>query len=84
MGTGDKDLEELQRRWRRARRAWDTVNQLRLELEAVGTRLSDAEQSEWLRAKAEFEACERLWDEAYGMGVVVIVGDDEEDGYSAG
>jgi len=46
--------------------------------------LSDAEQSEWLRAKAEFEACERLWDEAYGMGVVVIVGDDEEDGYSAG
>ncbi len=83
------DVEELQRKWRRARRAWDTINQLRLEREVAGAHLSEAERSEWLQAKAEFAACEQLWDEAYRMGVVIVVGGDGEDGeedgpYSAG
>lgn len=78
MGIGDMDVEEFQRRWRRARRAWNQVNQLRLEREAAGGQLTAAERAGWLRAKSEFEACERLWDEAYRMGVTIIVGGDEE------
>ncbi len=73
------DVEEFQRRWRRARRAWDQVNQLRLEREAAGASLTSAEQASWRNAKSEFEACERLWDEAYRMGVTVIVGGDDEE-----
>ncbi len=79
------NVEEFQGRWRRARRARDRVNQLRLEREAAGASLTDEERADWLRAKGEFDACERLWDEVYGMGVVVVVGDGEDgDPYSAG
>ncbi len=70
------DVENFQRRWRLARRAWDRINQLRLARHTAGGQLTGAERAEWLRAKSEFEACGRLWDEAYRMGVTVIVGDD--------
>jgi head-tail adaptor len=82
--TDDMDVEEFQHRWRQARQAWDRINQLRLEREAAGTRLSEAEHAGWLRAKSDFEACEQLWDKMYRAGVVVVVGGDEDEDYSAG
>jgi hypothetical protein len=79
---GDMDVEEFQRAWRRARRAWDVINQRKLEVQASGWLFAKEEEGEWLRAKSEFEAFERLWGEAYQAGVVVVVGgcdDDEND-----
>jgi hypothetical protein len=77
VDIGDMDIEDFQRAWRRARRAWDLINQRKLEVQASGWQFTEEEQGEWLRAKSEFEACERLWDEAYRAGVVVVVGGDD-------
>jgi hypothetical protein len=79
MDIGDIDVEDFQREWRQARRAWDQINQRKLEMEASCLPLPAAEQAGWLQAKARFEACERLWDRMYQAGVVVVVGDDEDD-----
>jgi hypothetical protein len=79
MDIGDIDPEDFQLEWRRARREWDQGNQRRLEAQASGVPLTDAEQGAWLQAKSRFEACERLWDQMYKAGVVVVVGGDEED-----
>jgi hypothetical protein len=80
MDIGDMDIEEFQVAWRRARRDWDLVKQRRLEIEAAGQQLTSEERSAWLAAKARFEEYEQAWDQAYQMGVVVIVGDDEDSG----
>ncbi len=72
------DVEDFQRAWRRARRAWALINQRKLEREAVGSRLTEPEEADWVRAKADYEACEQAWDEIYRAGVVVVVGEDEE------
>ncbi len=73
------DVEDFQRSWRRARQAWALINQRKLEREAAGSRLTEAEEAEWGRAKAEYETCEQLWDEIYQAGVVVVVAEDELD-----
>ena len=73
------DVEDFQRDWRRARGAWEQARQRKLEAEASGRPLSGPEQAAWLAAKAQFEEYERLWDEIYHMGVVVVVSGDEED-----
>ncbi|HEU5387226.1 MAG TPA: hypothetical protein VFV73_15110 [Streptosporangiaceae bacterium] len=80
MDVGDIDPEDFQLEWRQARREWGQVNQRKLEAQASGVPLSEAEQAAWLQAKSRFEDCERLWDQMYKAGVVVVVGgDDEED-----
>jgi len=80
VDVGDRDVEDFQRDWRRARGVWEQARQRKLEAEASGRPLSGPEQAAWLAAKAQFEEYERLWDEIYHMGVVVVVGgDDEED-----
>lgn len=73
------DVEDLQRRWRQARREWDDVRQAKLARDVAGERLSEQEQARWHHARAEFEAAEDLWDQAYRAGVVVVVGGSEED-----
>jgi hypothetical protein len=78
MDIGDMDVEDFQRAWRQARATWDRVNQHRRETEASGLRLTEPEQASWLSAKAEFEEYERRWDQIYLMGVVVVVGDDDD------
>jgi len=81
VDVGDADVEDFQRDWRRARGVWDQARQRKLEAEAGGRELSGPEQAAWLAAKSQFEEYERLWDEIYQMGVVVVVGgeDDEDD-----
>jgi hypothetical protein len=79
VDIGDVDVEDFQRQWRRARSAWDQARQLKLEAEASGRQLSRPEQAAWLAAKAQFGEYERLWDEIYRMGVVVVVGDEDDD-----
>ena len=74
------DVEEFAQRWREARRNWERVNQNKLRREVSGPRLSPVELAEWNRARAEFEAAERLWDEAYGAGVVIVVANEDEAG----
>jgi hypothetical protein len=78
VDIGDIDVEAFQREWRQARRAWDRINQRKLEMEAAGLRLTEPEHAGWLRAKSQFEACEQLWDQMYQAGVVVVVGGDDE------
>ncbi len=72
------DAEDFQRDWRRARNAWAQLSQRKLETEASGRPLTGPEQAEWLAAKTRFEEYERLWDQAYRAGVVVVVGGDDE------
>ncbi len=55
MDIGDMDVEDFQRAWRGARRAWDQINQRKLEREASGLQLTGQEQADWLQAKARFE-----------------------------
>jgi hypothetical protein len=78
MDMGGMDVEDLQRRWRRARRAWDDVRQVKLGRDVAGERLSDEERARWDDARAEFQAVEDLWDQAYRAGVVVVVGGDDD------
>lgn len=79
MDMGGMDVEDLQRRWRQARRAWDDIRQVKLARDAAGECLSGDERERWHHARAEFQAVEDLWDQAYQAGVVIIVGGDEED-----
>jgi hypothetical protein len=79
MDIGDIDPEDFQHEWRLARREWDQINQRKLEAQVAGVLLAEAEQAAWLQAKSRFEACERLWDQMYKAGVVVVVGDDGDD-----
>lgn len=78
MDMGGMDVEDLQRRWRRAARAWDEVRQVKLGRDVAGERLSDEEQVRWDEARAEFQVVEDLWDQAYRAGVIVIVGGNDE------
>ena len=78
MDIGDMDVEDFQRAWQRARTAWAQASQRKLDAEASGRDLTGQEQSDWLAAKSEFEECERLWDQMYQAGVVVVVGGDDE------
>jgi hypothetical protein len=80
VDIGDIDVEDFQREWRQAWRAWSHLNQRKLEAEASGLPLTAQEQAGWLRAKSRFEACEQLWDQLYRAGVVVVVGGDDEEG----
>lgn len=73
------DIEDFQRRWRRAKRAWDDVRQVKLRKDIAGERLSDEELARWNEARSEFLAVEDLWDQAYQAGVVIVVGDEDED-----
>jgi len=77
VDIGDMDVEDFQRAWRRARTAWARVNQHKLEAEASGRHLPWQEQADWVAAKGQFEEYERLWDQAYQAGVVVVVGGDD-------
>jgi phosphoserine phosphatase len=77
VDIGGLDVEEFQRRWRRARRDWERLRSYRRDREAAGARLTVAEMASWRQARAEFEACERLWDQLYEAGVVVVVGGEE-------
>jgi hypothetical protein len=73
------DVEDFQRSWRRVRQAWALINQRKLEREAAGSWLTEDEDADWLRAKAEYEAFEQAWDEIYRAGVVIVVGEEEPD-----
>jgi len=79
MDIGSMDVEDFQHRWRQSRRAWDQVNQRKLAAEAAGGQLTGQELADWHAAKAAFEECERLWDQIFQAGVVVVVGGDDED-----
>lgn len=79
MDMDGMDVEDLQRRWRQARRAWDDVRQVKLARDVAGEHLSAQEQARWQHARAEFEAVEDLWDQAYRAGVVIVVGGNDED-----
>jgi hypothetical protein len=79
MDIGGMDVEDFQRRWRRAKRAWDDVRQVKLGRDVARERLSDEERARWDDARAEFQAVEDLWDQACRAGVVVVVGGDDED-----
>ena len=74
------DVEDFQHAWRQARNVWAQANQHKLEAEASGRPLAGPELDAWRAAKAQFEEYERLWDQIYQAGVVVVVeGDDEDD-----
>jgi len=77
MDTGDMDVEDFQRAWRQARAAWGAASQRKLEAEASGRPLTGPEQADWLAAKTRFEEHERLWEQAYRAGVVVMADDDD-------
>ncbi len=72
------DVEDFQRAWRQARAAWAAASQRKLEAEASGRPLTGRARADWLAAKTWFEECERLWDQVYRAGVVVMAGDDDE------
>ena len=72
------DVEDLQRAWRQARAAWASASQAKLQAEASGQPLTGRERADWLAAKTRFKECERLWEQAYLAGVVVMAGDDNE------
>jgi len=78
VDIGDIDVEAFQREWRQARRAWDQINQRKLEMDVSGLPLTAQERASWRRAKSQFEAAEQLWDQLYQAGVVVVVGGDDE------
>jgi hypothetical protein len=79
MDIGSMDVEDFQRRWQRAKRAWDEVRQAKLRKDVAGEGLSDEEQARWNAARAEFQAVEDLWDQAYRAGVVIVVGGEYDD-----
>ena len=72
------DVEDFQRAFRRARTAWAQASQRKLETEASGRQLTGQEKAGWLAAKDQFEEYERLWDQIYQAGVVVVAGTDDE------
>ncbi len=78
MDIGDMDVEDFQRAWRQARAAWAKASQHKLEAEASGRQLTEQERAGWLAAKSQFEEYERLWDQIYQAGVIVVVGGDDE------
>ena len=79
MDIGSMDVEDFQRRWQRAKRAWDEVRQAKLRKDVAGEVLSDDERARWNAARAEFQAVEDLWDQAYRAGVIIVVGDEDDD-----
>ena len=76
---GDMDVEDLTRRWRRARRRWDRLNAEQLRLATTAQNPPAGFLDEWGLARAEFEAAEEEWNQAYRMGVVIVVNDEEAD-----
>jgi hypothetical protein len=78
VDIGDMDVEDFQRAWRQARAAWASASQGKLEAEASGQPLTGRERADWVAAKTRFEEYERLWDQVYRAGVVVMAGDDDE------
>jgi hypothetical protein len=84
MDIGDMDVEDFQRAWRRARTAWVEASQRKLETEASGRQLTRQERADWLAARSQFEEYERLWDQIYRAGVVVVVGGDDEQDDASG
>lgn len=72
------DVETIQETWILARRAWDLARRQQRRRQAAGEPLTDAEDSSLRRARADFQAAERLWDDAYRAGIVIAV--DERDG----
>jgi hypothetical protein len=78
MDIGDMDVEDFQRAWRWSRTVWAAASQRKLEAEASGQPLTEGERADWLAAKTRFEEYERLWDEAYRAGVVIVTGGDDE------
>jgi hypothetical protein len=80
VDIGDMDVEDFQRAWRQARAAWAAASQRKLEADASGRLLTGREQADWLAAKTRFEEYERLWDQAYRAGVVIVTDGDDEDG----
>jgi hypothetical protein len=71
------DVETIQETWILARHAWDLARRQQRRRQAAGEPLTDAEDSSLRRARADFQAAERLWDEAYRAGIVIAV--DERD-----
>jgi hypothetical protein len=51
MDVGGMDVEDLPRRWRRARQAWDDVRQVNLSRDVAGERLNDEAQARWDHAR---------------------------------
>lgn len=72
------DVEDFQHAWRQARAAWGAASQRKLEAEASGRPLTGREEADWLAAKTRFEEHERLWEQAYRAGLVIMAGDDDK------
>ncbi|HEY0933043.1 MAG TPA: hypothetical protein VGD91_04785 [Trebonia sp.] len=82
VDIGKMDPEDFQHEWRQARNSWEQASQHKLETEAAGRQLTEPELASWRAAKASFDEYEQAWEQAYKMGVVILVegDDDEEDG----
>ncbi|HEY2284172.1 MAG TPA: hypothetical protein VGH88_00370 [Streptosporangiaceae bacterium] len=83
MDNGEMDAEEISDTWMTAKRAWDTARRVQRRRQAAAEYLAPAEASALERARAGFQAAERLWDQASVAGVTIVT-DEREDGALAG
>jgi uncharacterized protein (TIGR02996 family) len=83
VDIGDMDVAEISDTWMSAKRSWDQARRQLRRRQAAAEFMTAAEAGALDRARADFQAAERLWDEAYLAGVTIIT-DEREDGALAG
>jgi uncharacterized protein (TIGR02996 family) len=83
VDIGDMDVAELSDTWMAAKRAWDVARRQLRRRQAAAEFMTTDEAGALDRARADFEAAERRWDEAYLAGVTIVT-DEREDGALAG
>ena len=77
------DVAQMTDTWMAARRAWDLARRQQRRRQAAAEPLTGAEASRLQRAQADFQAAERLWDQACLAGITIVT-DEREDGALAG
>jgi uncharacterized protein (TIGR02996 family) len=71
VDIGSMDPEDILDRWLAAKWAWDEARGVLRRRQAEAVYLTGEEQARLDQARAQFDAAEQLWDEAYRAGVVV-------------
>jgi uncharacterized protein (TIGR02996 family) len=83
VDIGDMDVEEISDTWMAAKRAADAARRVQRRRQAAAEYLAPAEASALERARADFQAAEQLWDQAFLAGVTIVT-DEREDGALTG
>ena len=83
MNVGDMDVAQMSDTWMAAKREWDLARRQQRRRQAAAEPLTEAEASRLQRALGNFQAAERLWDQACLAGITIVT-DEREDGALAG